>query len=70
MKKENMLICGCKNAGCHFCGKTDEIWASMKWEDGEGGVACLHICGDCSEELISSKLTKKARKELEWTDEV
>jgi len=66
---EEDLECGCKGTLCHFCGKTDEIWASMKWEDAEGGQCCLHICGDCGDDLISSKLTEEAKKTLGWRDE-
>lgn len=63
------LICGCKNTGCHFCDSIDDIWATLKYEDGEGGTSCLHICGDCCEQIITNKLSKKAKKNLGWADD-
>ena len=63
------LICGCKSTGCHFC-EADEVYATMKYEDAEGGTCCIHICGECQEEIIRNKLSDKAKKELGWRDDV
>jgi len=63
------LMCGCKNTGCHKCG-ADEITATMKYENAEGGTCCIHLCSECDDDFIRNQLSDKARKELGWKDDV
>ena len=55
---------------CDWCGLEDESWATITHENAEGGKAEFSICGNCSDEIFSNKLSKKAIKRENWVSEL